>query len=268
MSTASDLRSYRHWIGKTPHFILTQVRQVGGWGAVFRDRLPAWASRVRNFFNDTPTTLSILPLRENLAARKLVRTNRFDVSTSKHPVIYRGNNTLPYNLWVTYRKEGSVLHYEWSGDHSDLTKSVMAFFTEKELIPVFKLVCPDGTGGSSEIVIHNWQLELDRSTPWNHNSGAGGGRAYRHGQKTVGGMKPGDKAISIRTKLVVTPEFRGSYNYGDAANAGFLAHDRMDMSPDKVAKDPFHIIFPPRGVSFASRRFPERDNRGRSILVE
>lgn len=254
MSTARDLSFYRHWIGRTPHFILTQVRQVGGWGAVFQDRFPAWASRVRNFFNDTPTTLSILPTRESVAALKLVRSNPFDVSTSLLPVIYRGNNTLPYNFWVTFEKEGSVLHYEGGS-------VPRALLTRQERIPVFKLVCPDGTGGSSEIVIHNWQLQSD-------DPRAGGGNAYRHGHKTVGGMKPGDRLMNIRTKLVVTPEYRGSYNYADAANAGFWAHKRMDMNPDKVAKDPFHIIFPPRGVSFASRRFPERDNQGRLILGE
>src|SRR5262249_48141715 len=30
---------------------------VGGWGNVFRTRLPRWASRIRNYFNETPLAL-------------------------------------------------------------------------------------------------------------------------------------------------------------------------------------------------------------------
>src|SRR5262249_31915584 len=51
------LKDYRRWIGRSPEEVLRAVKTVGGWGNVFRTRLPRWASRIRNYFNETPLAL-------------------------------------------------------------------------------------------------------------------------------------------------------------------------------------------------------------------
>jgi hypothetical protein len=54
------LSEYQNWIGKTPTEIVKHVKKVGGWGAVFRkdEAFPAWASRIRNYFNTSPRHLN------------------------------------------------------------------------------------------------------------------------------------------------------------------------------------------------------------------
>lgn len=59
----SELQNYKCWIDKTPHEIFFAAKAYGGWKCVFPQGrpFPVWASKVRNYFNTLPTTLTRLP---------------------------------------------------------------------------------------------------------------------------------------------------------------------------------------------------------------
>src|SRR4051794_17637143 len=57
----AQLQQYQCWIDKTPHEIFFAAKMSGGWKTVFPNRLPVWASKVRNYFNILPTTLRRVP---------------------------------------------------------------------------------------------------------------------------------------------------------------------------------------------------------------
>lgn len=273
----NQLQNYSNWVGRTPFEILNDVRGVGGWVKVFPREVtykkigtwkvpvlefPDWASRVRNYFNDVPSSLAILtpPLARAIVNQYRRKWSWYSVaqksSVSDAPAVYVGNNMAPWNFWITYANGGTVFHFPldkelsgWDWPKSSLYRSRQADMITKSQMPIFKLVCPDGTGGSSEIVIHNHLLKPDSGKDT-------GGRQLRHGHSTVRGSKPGDPPVLIKNHLVIAPEYRGSYNYSETMVAGFLAHDYRDIAPDKVSSDPMHILWPPKGQGLASRKFP------------
>src|SRR4051794_12591186 len=73
--TLDDLKDYGKWIGKSAQDVYIAVLRAGGWKNVFPTDVPRWASRVRNYFNVTPTTLTRLP--DDVARRVLKSVQRF-----------------------------------------------------------------------------------------------------------------------------------------------------------------------------------------------
>src|SRR4051794_27870032 len=59
------LRDYGNWIGSTASQVYWSVKAVGGWQQVFPGALPRWASRVRQYFNLNPMTLTLLDLKDS-----------------------------------------------------------------------------------------------------------------------------------------------------------------------------------------------------------
>ena len=57
MGQLALLSDYSHWRGKTAKQIRDLVKLLGGWTAVFPGRLPKWAHRLRNAFNEPPHRL-------------------------------------------------------------------------------------------------------------------------------------------------------------------------------------------------------------------
>ena len=112
--------------------------------------------------------------------------------------------------------------------------------------PVFKLISPDDTGGSNEVIL------------WNDGVNAYG---WNTGSKVVGAV---NERWNIRKTVVTDPVYQGSYNYSETAQVGLAAHDQRDVRPHVAGSD-FYVnpkdLFSP----LASRCFPEKDLQGKPL---
>ena len=244
MSLLDELRDYDYWLKYSPEFILTAVKSVGGWHRVFPQRdgqdFPVWASRVRNYFNVFPKRLKLL---DNFAAS--IKSTRVTMGGGLAGFFARSRDIYEDDtgrLWFLFSKGGSIYHYK-GNEMPDWMRATGSTFRPRIFTPVFKLTSPDGTGGSAEIVIHNWAkadlLFTELRSP------------------TIRGMSKGGPSKSIKNHYVNIPEYRGSYNYTETFVGGYSGHNYRDIKPDRVSKDPFHIIFAPK-VPLRQRRFPAR----------
>lgn len=256
MLSTQELREYKNWVGKSPVDIREAAIRAGGWMKVFPmrnlkgtypnitvDVLPVWASRVRNYFNEEPSFLRLLPSQEALM-RTAVDTGSVgslalsgDVYVDEHG-----------RYWFEMSTVATVHHTP-----GKVTKRKMAkyFLSSQATVPVFKLISPDGTGGSMEVCVKN---------PQNRELGSLNGIAIRAGSKTIG--KTGEM-VSVRSRLETDEVLRGSYNYAETVVSGFNAHTRMDVNPH-IARRGFYIN-PPLFSPLSGRRFQESDPSGRAL---
>jgi hypothetical protein len=66
MLDLSKLKDYNNWIGQTARDVHLSVIAAGGWQIVFPGTLPRWASRIRQYFNLVPMTLTLLDHEESI----------------------------------------------------------------------------------------------------------------------------------------------------------------------------------------------------------
>jgi hypothetical protein len=124
---------------------------------------------------------------------------------------------------------GTVYHVG-DGHPSDEEQRDAFLYGKHEDFP-FKLVSPDGTGGSSEIIIRNPNRKkhpIDKYNVW----------------------------VSIANNLDFNEVTRGSYNYAETVIRGFTAHENMDVKPhERMTKG---YINPPFFSPLGARYFPEK----------
>ena len=77
-----QLRDYDCWVGKSAQTVYVSSVQVGGWRSVWPDRVPRWASRIRNYFNLSPCTLERIT--GKAASSALKSTERFKFQLECH----------------------------------------------------------------------------------------------------------------------------------------------------------------------------------------
>jgi hypothetical protein len=106
-----------------------------------------------------------------------------------------------------------------------------AAYTEKirgqKGTPVFKLICPDGTGGSKETIVRN-----------------------TYSQSKIGET---NKAKLVFDKVVVIMKHQGSYNFAETSVKGLETHEKYDVHTHK--KDPNYIDPPDRFDPLSKRIF-------------
>jgi hypothetical protein len=258
-----QLREYKNWIGKSPVDVRTDVITAGGWASVFpmamtygttivgsptiepSSGFPLWASRVRNYFNVTPDTLELLPPGDAAAQFREIK-NRLGIDPSiptlllfqKHAFALNGDVYVDGDgrPWFEMDKMGAVYHYRTVGPQSPEFKAAVASQTPYAKMPVFKLISPDGTGGSLELCVHNV----------NHTS-------------TIGNV--GVK-VEIGSWVVKQQVYRGSYNYAETVVRGLPEHEYMDVKSHKEWGD--FYVNPPLDSKIGRRRFPA-SARGKPI---
>jgi hypothetical protein len=259
--TLSELGDYRNWEGKMAEAILNSVKSYGGWRSVFMTEMPRLISRFRNFFNVFPRQLKRLT--PNLGSAHATNAQAAGCKDSiagdvgralnihLHPTAKVCANNLALSgdayvdehnrLWLVTSPGGAVLHY---GDKPtwDLARSYGATLVGQENIPVFKLVSPDGTGGSMECIVRN----VNR-------------------QSTIG---PIGVWTDVSAHIVTDPVQLGSYNYSETAVVGFNNHKMRDMDSDpgeaKFFINPGNLF-----SSLAQRVFPaypEYVDDGRKVV--
>ncbi len=242
MLSLSELKNYESWIGRNAIEVRKAAIAVGGWTTVFpwTNPFPAWASRVRNFFNETPTALKLLGWMEGWEAagraNKIRLSEDFLAANALSGDVYQDQTG---RLWYQMQGVGAVHHYK--GKVTGWKEAKALLLTQRH-VPVFKLISPDGTGGSSEICIHNPQLNRENWNP------------VTRGNLRIG--KEG-KWVDIKRRLVLDELYRGSYNYSETIIMGFAYHKFMDVTPHKAAYG--FYINPPSGTSLAARRFRQLD---------
>ena len=285
--TIDKLRNYRNWIGVPAERIYFAVLAAGGWKAVFPQKVPRWASKVRNYFNVAPTSLKRLA--EDDAKRLTKQVQRFAFLLDCHSTQtfnrykrdYRPNargelNPPPFKVHPNCPAKASkeVVHtsatdrvavnnalvgevyedetkrlwyqmaagstiYHWGKEPRRPTFE--AIYVDKirgqDDTPVFKLISPDNTGGSREIIIKN------------------------NGGDVIGAV---DKKVSTRKLLDCDPAYQGSYNFSETAQVGIAAHKLRDVDTHVAGRffyvNPFDPFAP-----LPARCFPAKDLQGKPL---
>lgn len=244
MLSIEQLRSYENWVGRSPQEIRGSVLRHGGWAKVFprHGRFPLWASRIRNYFNARPDQLMLLGVatrgraktRAGLNVGALMDKGLFATLAFSGDVYKDGNG----RHWFEMSTAGTIYHYKGQVSDALWYKKYEAFVSRQKSTPVFKLVSPDGTGGSREICVHNWQ--------------------HHEGKSQIG---PEGKWVNVRTKIVINEIYRGSYNYSETGIVGFKDHEYRDVESHR--EEYGFYVNPPMQES--ARRFPSHDGKRRAI---
>jgi hypothetical protein len=155
---------------------------------------------------------------------------------------------------------GGVYHF---GEkiRSPTTRAIGATHAGQEYAPVFKLVCPDGTGGSREVCIKNpfdvrgkIRTKVDGTFP------------TMVGHATIGAV---NEEVNVANRIVTDSVSQGSYNYAETIVKGLPAHQRLDVSTDPMNQG--YYVEPSNLFSFAelyTRRFPVNDSEGKPLAAQ
>jgi hypothetical protein len=230
----AELRDYEKWHHLSAAQVLRAVQNIkGGWASVFPDGIPCWASRLRNFFNVTPDWLMRFDWQRERAIywRRLVN-RRFMAWHALHGAIYKDRQN---REWLQMSTAATLYHYE---GEINLSKKAEAFLNPQSRLPIFKLISPDGTGGSLELILTN-------------PSGRWGG------DSTVVDVLHWKK---IRQRVVLQETYAGSYNYAETITLGYQAHKKADVDTHK--EWPGFYINPDPDTDLKDRWFPVYDGHG------
>lgn len=227
------LRDYNEWLKRSPEEILDAVRQNrDGWAAVFNSAafpkgLPVWAHRVRNYFNREPLSLIRLSESESTnlvkAVYKIPSYTRVRQETLTEKVkrlwaltdhVYKDEN---YTTWFQMSPAGSIYHFKEIGNET--LEGLHQEWLGQSVTPIFKLVSPDGTGGSMETIIDN---PLRAGTV-----------VQALLPKASRGFVIGNLSALIPVPIIKEPRYQGSYNYAETVDLGNADHDRLDVQPHK-----------------------------------
>lgn len=235
------LQDYSNWVGKTPKEIISAVKGAGGWKNVFPDSLPVWAHRVRNFFNVEPKSLWRFDedTSKNFIGRVQEGLNALKTSSLKSDIaetfalsgdVYKDAQN---KIWYQMSPGGTIYH--WGRNPiAPMVESPWQSVKGQGALPIFKLIAPDGTGGSHETILRN-----------------------PHHISTV--VKK-ENFLAYVAHLVLTDYWhQGSYNYSETVDAGYSAHVMRDVDPH--TKYPFPEIYvnpPDRFAARGMRVFPEK----------
>jgi hypothetical protein len=248
----NDLNDYdKNWKGNSPETILSEVKQNGGWKAVFPGELPFFAHRVRNFFNVEPMTLTRYAKDfADVFLANIIDHNRATGGLKERAAlteyVYRDEHK---RLWYQMNSGSTIYHYGIS--RGSVTSENVKLMNEtiegidasykQGWVPVFKLMSLDGTGGSMETIIHN---PIDVKV-----------RDFFSGPRRLN-IGEVNKPEGVTNRIVTEPWYQGSYNYSETVEVGFAAHQRHDVKPDNL--NPTALVNPPnRHMPLALRRFPK-----------
>ena len=244
-----ELRDANEWVGQNAQCILDSVRRADGWKNVFPDPFPfpMWLHKLRNYFNVEPTTLRLVD--------KATTTIRMgEISKYGRLKGLTGSRTLSghvyvdeYNrVWYQMGPGGSIYH--WGDDpswHAPIDAGFTHLFRGQTGIPIFKLICPDGTYGSNETIVSN---EMERREVVGTT-----GRSYEvKGRPQIGDV---NQTVSVKRQLITTMEHQGSYNFAETAVLGLDDHEKFDVHTHK--KDKVYIDPPDRFSALKDRVFTD-----------
>jgi hypothetical protein len=318
MLNLDGLRDYNNWIGQTAWEVYFSVVSVGGWPVVFPGPLPRWASRIRQYFNLVPMTLTRLndkessqyltasqtaiPASNRAQARRDAQQSRgmgisFQMPGSSTelgtPVVKPDPNAvidstsgeigtmlalsgdvyedaLGRSIWFQMAPGGAIYHFGKPID-SPTVSAIQATLAGQKKAPVFKLVCPDDTGGSREVIITN-PFDVVHTTSLLKPAfrtaayGPGGAVTWREGHDAIGAV---NEEVKVADRIVKDSVLQGSYNYAETMVKGLPTHQRLDVNTDPMTQG--YFVEPPNSFQFAElymRRFPANDREGNPLAAQ
>lgn len=255
------LKNYEEWLEKSPAQVIDAVKNIkGGWAAVFPDRLPIWAHRVRNYFNREPRFL--MRLSESWSRNWLTyvykkpversnegRIAKFKRENALTDYVYRDEENIN---WFQMSPGGTIYHFKEIGNET--LEGIHQEWMGQGGTPIFKLVSPDGTGGSMETIIDNPLRVTSRVV-------------QAIVPKASRGFVIGDVNVPMPvSKSILDKErYQGSYNYAETVDLGNADHDRLDVKPHKDTGRYKTYVNPlDRFAPLKSRQFP-KDVKGETI---
>lgn len=300
---ASELRDYTKWHNKSAERIRAEVRAARGWSNVFQGPLPLWAHRVRNYFNEEPMFLFKL---DEKASQAHLGKLRGGVSPfawrrikwlKKHPVLRylpqvqimpnppAGTADMSWGddigetfaltadvyqdasgrIWHQMSPGGSIYHWGSEPVIPQL-EAVTTSIRTQALVPIFKLVAPDGTGGSSEtILVNRFDQRPDIGLVASVALGPVVVLAIR--QIKVGSFYVATTTGFVDGLNVTDPHKKGSYNFSETSVVGLEAHKKRDVEPHEKHSYKLYLN-PDRHTPLSARIFPVNDPDGKPLATQ
>ncbi len=191
----SELPNSWEWVNQNAQDILQSVRDANGWAKIFPKKVPMWLHKLRNYFNIEPKSLRLVDKTPTDHAMHDIRSHgKMDSFIGKRALTGQVYFDEDAETWYQMSAGGTIYHWGKEVTHPKLE----AVYTEKIRgqagTPVFKFVCPDGTGGSKETIVRN-----------------------SYSRKTLGEVNKGQLVIS---RIEKNMKYQGSYNSTSYGIAG------------------------------------------------
>ena len=155
--------------------------------------------------------------------------------------VYRDNQGAH---WFQMAPGGTIYHWGsepwWPGFEAFIQMG------KQPILPVFKLIAPDGTGGSAETIIRN---------PRVHDLKLPVGRTIKIGRPYIGTVVAMPEWVD--SQVVEDAWHRGSYNFAETVEVGLPQHERFDVHPHTRHKSVRNVyVNPDRRLPLYARKFP------------
>lgn len=243
----SELKDPSSWVLQNAQTILDSVKKFGGWAAVFDKGVPTWLHKLRNYFNVEPKTLRLVDASVTKHWMQTIQANGQlggivgGRTLSGH--VYFDQDV---EVWYQMGPGGSIYHWGSDVKVSWLEAGITHAFRGQTGIPIFKLICPDGTGGSKETIVSNPKVnKVPIHLP------------HRVIYEMQGSEKIGEvnDPIYVGNRLVTTMRHQGSYNFSETSVVGLDSHKTNDVKTHE--KDAVYIDPPDRFAPLKERIFNE-----------
>lgn len=245
----SELQDSVDWVGRNAKEILDSVRNADGWEKVFPNGIPTWLHKLRNYFNVEPKTLRLMDKSVTDHWMRKIRSHgqigglitRFALTGD----VYFDEEV---EVWYQMGAGGSIYHWGDKPGIFGYLSGLDAFHTQifrrQKGIPIFKLICPDETGGSRETIVSNPVIRIERTI------GPYGLEDRHHRSSKIGKM---NKAVLVIDRVETKMEYQGSYNFAETSVKGLDKHEKYDVETHK--KDSVYIDPPDRFEPLEKRVF-------------
>jgi len=227
---ASELTDSSEWVLQNAQDILDSVKKAGGWAKIFPKGVPSWLHKLRNYFNTEPKSLRLVDKSVTDHWWHDIRSHgKMDSFVGKRALTGQVYFDEEIEVWYQMTAGGTIYHWGKDVKHPKLEAAYTQKIRGQEGTPVFKFVCPDGTGGSKETIIRN-----------------------SYSRTTLGETNKGQLVVS---RIVKEMKYQGSYNFSETAVMGLDEHEKRDVHPHH--KDPVYIDPPDRFEPLSKRIFNE-----------
>ena len=245
---ASELQDSREWVNQNAQYILDSVKKAGGWKTLFPSGVPMWLHKIRNYFNVEPASLRLID--KGTTAHWMTEVRKYGQLNAfiKGPRTLSGHVYFDEEVEIWYQMGAGGTIYHWGRDvigWLDWAEAGVAHFIRGQNgIPIFKLVCPDGTGGSKETIIKNPKLDkIAVSTSQ--------GDYFEMQRRSKIGET--NKVTIVKPRIITNAHHQGSYNFAETAVHGLKSHEKYDVEIHH--KDPIYVDPPDRFEPLKDRFF-------------
>jgi hypothetical protein len=243
----SELRDSSEWVLSNAQDVLDSVKKWGGWKKIFPNGIPPWLHKLRNYFNVEPRYLRLVdkPVTDHWMreVRSHGQLNDFVGRRTLSDHVYFDEEV---EVWYQMAVGGTIYHWGTHVNYPRLEAAYTHVVHDQTEIPIFKLVCPDGTGGSKETIITNpirdrVRVKVPHGFEWRVR------RLSKLGET--------NRQVSVASIVVTDMKHQGSYNFAETSVVGLEEHKKADVHTHE--RDPVYIDPPDRFAPLTDRIFNE-----------